>query len=135
MVDPAASAAHSTTTDVRTSNTDTGTSTRSHRPRQSFQGQNHTQWQMVITSDKLRASTYNKLYKKTVGIVPSVCAGNLKHVLTALSTGKDYKFTEPSLDSTDKKSQLIFKIKYAEYCTHESNYQNNKIALAASLLS
>ena len=99
MVNPAASAALSTTTDVRTSNTAAGTSTHTgtspHRPHQSFQGQNHTQWQMVITSDKLRASTYNKVYRKTVSIVPSVCDGNLKHILTALSTSKDYKFTEP----------------------------------------
>ena len=97
-----------TTTDVRTSNTAAGTSTRTgtrlHRPCKPFEGQNHAQWQMVITSDKLRASTYSKVHRKTVGIVPSICDENLKHVLTALSDGKDYKFIEPPLDALDDKS-------------------------------
>ena len=89
---------------------------------------------MVITSDKFRSSTYAKLYKRTVSMVPSICDGNLKHILTAHNDGKDYKFVKPSLDALDDKSQLMFKIKYAAHCKHESNYQNNKIALAASLL-
>ena len=132
------SAALSTTTDVRTSNTASGTSTRagtrSHRSRKPFEGQNYKDWQMVITSDKLRANTYANLYKRTVGMVPSICDGNLKHILTALSDNKDFKFVEPSLDDLDDKSQVIFKIKYAAHCKDESTYNNNKIALAASLL-
>ena len=59
---------------------------------------------------------------------PTVCTGYLKHVLTALSSGTDHKFTKPPLlDSTDDNAQLIFKIKYAEYCKHESNYQTTKL--------
>ena len=90
------SAALSTTTNVRTSNTATDTNTRagtrSHRSRKLFEGQNYKDWQMVITSDKLRANTYANLYKRTVGMVPSICDGNLKHILTALNNSKDFKF-------------------------------------------
>ena len=113
--------------------TSTRAGTRSQRSRQPFKGQNHA-WEMVITSDKLKASTYTSLYKRTVGMVPSICDGNLKHILIALSAGKDITFVEPSLDDLDEKSQVIFKIKYAAHCKNENTYNNNKIALATFLL-
>ena len=77
MADPAT--ALSTTTDVPTSNTGTRASTRAntrtHQHHQSFKGQNFDLWDMVITTDKLRATTYNKLAKKTAGLVNNLCAG------------------------------------------------------------
>ena len=127
-----------TTTNVRASTTAAGTSTRtdtrSHRPRQTpWKGQNPT-WDIVITADKLKPSTYSKLYKRTVGMVPIICTGNLQHILTAIRDSKDTIFVEPSLDDTEPKSQVIYKIKYDEHCKTETTYNNNKIALAASLL-
>ena len=69
----------STTNDVPTTNTSTRASTRAntrtHRHHQSFKGQNFDLWDMVITTDKLRATTYNKLAKKTAGLVNNLCAG------------------------------------------------------------
>ncbi len=130
-------AALSTTTDVRASTnaagTNTRTNTRAHRARQPpFSGQN-PDWSIVITADKLRANTYNKVYRSTVNMVPSICKGNLQHILTAISLNQDTKFVEPPLDGTDEKSQLVFKIKYAEHSKIETIYNNNKIILAASL--
>ena len=132
MAKPAS--ALSTTNDVPTTNTGTRASTRTHRPRQPFLGQDYALWDMVITTDKLKPAVYNKLAKKTAGLVNRLCTGNFEHVLTALSSGTDYKFTEPQLTSTDQKAQIMYKIKYTEYSKHENNYQNNKIALASSLL-
>ena len=96
------SSALSTTTDVRASTTAAGTNTRtdtrSHWPRQlPWKGQNPT-WDIVITADKLKPGTYNKLYKRTVGMVPIICTGNLQHILTAISDNEDTEFVEPLLD-------------------------------------
>ena len=103
MAEPAN--ALSTTNDVPTTNT----GTRAGVP---FRGQDYALWDMVITTDKLRPAAYNKLAKKTAGLVKRLCIGNFEHVLTALSSGKDYKFTELQLKSIDQKDQIIYKIKY-----------------------
>ena len=64
---------------------------------------------MVIITDKLRANTYNELAKKTTDLVNSLCTGILEHILKALSSGKDYTFTEPQLKSADQKDQIVYK--------------------------
>ena len=89
---------------------------------------------MVITTDKLRAATYNKLDKRTASLVNSLCTGNFEHILKPLSSGKDHTFTEPLLKSIDQKDQIMYKIKYTKYSKHANNYQNNEIALVSSLL-
>ena len=136
MADPAP--ALTTTNDVPTSNTDTSASTcantRTHRHHQSFKGQHFDLWEMVVTTNKLRAAICNKVAKKTACLVNSLRTVHFKHILKALSSGKDYKFTELQLKSIDQKDQIMYKIKYAEYSKHADNYQNKNIAFASSLL-
>ena len=132
MAEPAS--ALSTTNDVPTTNTNTRASTHTHWPHQPFLGQDYALWDMVITANRLKPTVYNKLAKKTAGLINSLCTGNFEHILTALFFGTDYKFTEPQLKSIDQKAQTMYKIKYTEYSKHTNNYQNNKIALASSLL-
>ena len=94
MAEPAS--ALSTTNDMPTTNTCMHASMCTHWPCQPFQGQDYALLDMAITANRLKPAVYNKLAKKTAGLVNRLCTGNFEHVLTALSSGTDYKFTSPS---------------------------------------
>ncbi len=69
-------AALSTTTDVRASTnaagTNTRTNTRAHRARQPPVSGQNPDCSLVITADQLHAHTYNKVYRSTLNMAPSI---------------------------------------------------------------
>ena len=73
-----------------------------------------------ITSDRLKPAVYNRVRKQTSAVVSQLCTGNVTHVLTALSTGNDYKFAKPALTSTEQTAQITFKVEYDAYSKHKA---------------